>query len=66
MQLLRALETYIPLAEIFAYGRFMKKKTRPSLIPPWKMSWGRYSILGLKPYLKLVKGEKIHRQWRGK
>ena len=35
MQLLRALETYIPLAEIF-----MKKKTRPSLIPLWKMSWG--------------------------
>ena len=26
MQLLRALETYIPLAEIFAYGRFYEKE----------------------------------------
>lgn len=26
MQLLRALETYIPLAEIFAYGRFYEKR----------------------------------------
>ena len=26
MQLLRALETYIPLAEIFAYGRVFEKE----------------------------------------
>ncbi len=64
MQLLRALETYIPLAEIFAYGRFYEKEDTAFLDSSLKM--GRYSILGLKPYLKLVKGGKIHRQWRGK
>ena len=59
MQLLRALETYIPLAEIFAYGRFYEKEDTAFLDSSLENELGRYSILGLKPYLKLVKGEKF-------
>ena len=53
MQLLRALETYIPLAEIFAYGRFYEKEDTAFLDSSLENELGRYSILGLKPYLKL-------------
>ena len=49
MQLLRALETYIPLAEIFAYGRFYEKEDTAFLDSSLENELGRYSILGLKP-----------------
>ena len=57
MQLIRALETYVPLAEIFAYGRFYEKEDTAFLDSSLENDLGRYSILGLQPYLKLVKGE---------
>ena len=37
----------------------MKKKTSAFLDSSLENELGRYSILGLKPYLKLVKGEKF-------
>ena len=57
MQLIRPLEPYIPLAEIFERGNFYEKEDIAFLDSSLENELGRYSILGLKPYLKLVKGE---------
>lgn len=57
MQLIRPLEPYIPLAEIFECGNFYEKEDIAFLDSSLENELGRYSILGLKPYLKLVKGE---------
>ena len=42
MQLLRALETYIPLAEIFAYGRVYEKEDTGILDYTLENELGRY------------------------
>lgn len=57
MQIVKQLEKYVSLAAIFQAGRFYESKDAAFLDSSLENKLGRYSILGLWPYLKLIKGE---------
>lgn len=52
---IQKLEPYIPIQDI--HGVFQNEKDTVFLDSSLKNKLGRYSIIGLYPYLKLVKGE---------
>jgi para-aminobenzoate synthetase component 1 len=57
MQLIRKRETYQPISEIFKL--FAADKDAAFLASSLQNSLGQYSIIGLNPYLKLVKGQQF-------
>ncbi|MDR3090445.1 MAG: aminodeoxychorismate synthase component I [Desulfobulbaceae bacterium] len=57
MQIIRKREVYQPIDQIFA--RFAHSQDVAFLNSSLENNLGRYSIIGLNPYLKLVKGEKF-------
>lgn len=57
MQTVKRLESYIPLAEVFEANGLYKTEDVAFLDSSLENELGRYSILGLRPYLKLVKSD---------
>jgi para-aminobenzoate synthetase component 1 len=55
MQIVKQLETYVPASRIFDH--LYQEKNAVFLDSSLKNDLGRYSIIGFRPYLSLVKGE---------
>ncbi len=55
MQMVKQLETYVPASRIF--DQLYQEKDAVFLDSSLKNKLGRYSIIGFRPYLSLVKGE---------